>query len=106
MTQLSLLQKGVAALLATPAPPRRQASDVNPWATSRSTFVNWAASCKVDALGAVPDDVPATDYDAVDSKISTAGHHADALVSLILSRRGTSLIRIGVGSDSSAEYVR
>lgn len=81
VSQLSLLQESVATLLATPAAPRRPTSDVNPWATSRSTFVNWAASCKVDALGIVPDDEHSRDFEAVDNKISVAGNHVDAVVS-------------------------
>lgn len=54
VSQLSLLQERLATLLATPPPPAHRATtdQADPWASSRASFVNWAAASKVDALPA------------------------------------------------------
>lgn len=53
--QLSLLQGQLNGLLEIPAPPTQGAppTETEPW-SSRSAFINWAASAKVDALPAAP----------------------------------------------------
>lgn len=58
LAQISLLQSRLTTLLDTPTPAPLAASAgahpggvQEPWAASRSAFVNWAAAGKVAALG-------------------------------------------------------